>query len=42
MKKWKCIGCETDYYSSKDTEPSPLIWTDGHKCILKEVEEVEE
>ena len=34
---WICVECGTNYYGSE--EPTPIEWSDNHKCKLMGVNE---
>ena len=31
---YRCLECETNYYTSEDQAPPSPRWADGHKCEM--------
>ena len=42
IKKYICMECHSEYYSSKNDMPNIIIWTDGHVCVPKLYAEIED
>jgi len=40
MKHWQCFKCGHEVFSNHD--PTPINWTDGHKCVFMEVRSMED